>query len=44
MAHIRNTRLRNLYEEAEFDREHEEVQEIEETVRNLVQEIAESIA
>lgn len=44
MAHIRNTRLRNLYEEAEFDREHEEVKEIEETVRNLVQEIAESIA
>lgn len=44
MAHIRNTRLRNLYEEAEFDREHGEVKEIEETVRNLVQEIAENIA
>lgn len=44
MAHIRNTRLRNLYEEAEFDREHDEVQEIEETVRNLVEAIAESIA
>ena len=44
MAHIRNIRLRNLYEEAEFDWGHEEVQEIEKTVRNLVQEIAESIA
>lgn len=44
MAHIGNARLRNLFEEAEFDREHEEVKEIEETVRKLVEEIAESIA
>ena len=44
MASKRNTDIRNLYKEAEFDREHEEVKEIEETVRNLVQEIAETIA
>lgn len=44
MAHIKNTRLRTLYEDAEFDREHEEVKEIEGTIRNLVQEIAESVA
>lgn len=44
MPQIRNKRLRELYEEAEFDREHQEVKEIEETVRNLVQEIAEGIA
>ncbi len=44
MPQIRNQRLRELYKEAEFDREHQEVKEIEETVRNLVQEIAEGIA
>lgn len=44
MPQIRNKRLRELYKEAEFDREHQEVKEIEETVRHLVQDIAESIA
>lgn len=44
MPQIKSKRLRKLYEEAEFDREHQEVKEIEETVRYLVQEIAESIA
>ena len=44
MASKRNTDIRNLYKEAEFDREHEEVKEIEETVRNLVQKIAKTIA
>lgn len=41
---LKNKRLRQLYNEAEFDREHQEVKEIEETVRHLVQEIAEGIA
>ena len=44
MPQIRNKQLRELYQEAEFNREHEEVKEIEKTVRNLVQEIAEGIA
>ena len=44
MASKRNTDIRSLYKEAEFDMEHEEVKEIEETVRNLVEEIAETIA
>ena len=44
MPQIRNKRLRELYKEAEFDREHQEVKEIEETVRILVQEVAEGIA
>ena len=41
---MKNKRLRELYKEAQFDREHQEVKEIEETVRHLVQEITESIA
>ena len=44
MPQIKNRRLRELFEEAQFDREHQEVKEIEETVRHLVQEISESIA
>ena len=44
MPHIRNRLLRNLYKEAQFDREDEEVKEIEEVVNNLVHEIAETIA
>ena len=44
MPHIRNRLLRNLYKEAQFDREDEEVKEIEEVVKNLVHEIAETIA
>ena len=44
MRQLKNKPLRELYKEAEFDREHQEVKEIEETVRHLVQEIAESIA
>ena len=44
MPQMKNKRLRELYKEAQFDREHQEVKEIEETVRNLVQEITESIA
>ena len=44
MPQMKNKRLRELYKEAEFDREHQEVKEIEETVRHLVQEIAENIA
>lgn len=44
MRQLKNKPLRELYKEAEFDREHQEVKEIEETVRYLVQEIAESIA
>lgn len=44
MPQLKNKRLRQLYNEAEFDREHQEVKEIEETVRHLVQEIAEGIA
>lgn len=43
-THIRNARLRSLYQEAEFDREHEEVKQIEGTVRKLVLEISENIA
>ena len=44
MPRLKNKLLRELYKEAEFDREHQEVKKIEETVRYLVQEIAESIA
>ena len=44
MPQLKNKRLRELYKEAEFDREHQEVKEIEETVMSLVQEIAKSIA
>ena len=44
MPQIRNKWLRNLFEEAEFDREHEEVKMIEQTIRSLVEEISKSIA
>ena len=44
MPQIRNKWLRNLLEEAEFDREHEEVKMIEQTIRSLVEEISKSIA
>ena len=44
MPQIRNKLLRGLYAEAEFDREHDEVNEIEAAVRHLVNEIAETIS
>ena len=44
MPQIRNKWLRNLFEEAEFDREHEEVKMIEQTIRSLVEDISKSIA
>ncbi|PFX14000.1 Cyclic GMP-AMP synthase [Stylophora pistillata] len=44
MSQIRNKLLRDLFTEAEFDREHDEVKEIEAAVRHLVNEIAETIA
>lgn len=44
MPQIRNKLLRGLYAEAEFDREHDEVNEIEAAVRHLVNEIADTIS
>ena len=39
----RNTDLQKFYEVAEFDREHEEVKEIEERITSLVHEISDYI-
>lgn len=43
MQHFRHDYLQKLYHEAEFDREHEEVKEIEERIRSLVDEVSENI-
>ena len=43
MQYLENDNLQKLYKEAEFDREHEEVKEIEERITSLVHEISEDI-
>ncbi|XP_078364522.1 cyclic GMP-AMP synthase-like receptor 1 [Oculina patagonica] len=43
MQRLKNDYLQSLYKEAEFDREHEEVKEIEERITSLVHEISEYI-
>ena len=43
MLHLGNNHLQQLYKEAEFDREHEEVKEIEEKITSLVHKISQYI-
>ena len=43
MQHFGHDYLETLYNEAEFDREHEEVKEIAERIRSLVDEVSEYI-